>query len=229
MNRILIIEDEREIAELEQDYLELNGFEVDIVAKGKEGIDLAKNHPYRLIILDLMLPDIDGYEVCQKIREFSDIPIIMVTAKNQDIDMIRGLGRGADDYIEKPFNPNELIARVKAHISRYDRLVSKANPPQEEIKFGDILIYPKTRQVFVKNEEITLTAKEFDLLLFLANSPNQVFTKEQLLERVWGFDFYGDITTVTVHIRRLREKIEENPSKPKYIETVWGVGYRLRP
>lgn len=229
MNRILIIEDEREIAELEQDYLELNGFEVDIVAKGKEGIDLAKNHPYRLIILDLMLPDIDGYEVCQKIREFSDIPIIMVTAKNQDIDMIRGLGRGADDYIEKPFNPNELIARVKAHISRYDRLVSKANPPQEEIKFGDILIYPKTRQVFVKNEEITLTAKEFDLLLFLANSPNQVFTKEQLLERVWGFDFYGDITTVTVHIRRLREKIEENPSKPKCIETVWGVGYRLRP
>lgn len=228
LNRILIVEDEIEIAELERDYLELNGYQVDIVKNGTEGLNKAREILYSLIILDVMLPDMDGYEICKKIREFSDLPIIMVTAKNEDIDMIRGLGKGADDYIEKPFNPNELIARVKAHISRYERLVSRTTSEHEEIKTLDLNIKPVSRKVYVKSDEKILTAKEFDLLVLLASNPNQVFTKEQLLERVWGYDFFGDITTVTVHIRRLREKIEENPSQPIYIETVWGVGYRFK-
>ncbi|ONK22539.1 response regulator transcription factor [Siminovitchia sp. FSL H7-0308] len=228
MSRILVIEDELSIAELERDYLELNGYEVDIATNGREGLKLFKEKSYRLVLLDVMLPDSDGYEICKQMRDISDIPIIMVTAKNEDIDMIRGLGRGADDYIEKPFNPNKLIARVKAHIARYDRLVSRDQKALDEIKIRDLLIQPATRKVYVHDQEKILTAKEFDLLVFLASSPNQVFSKEHLLEQVWGFDFYGDITTVTVHIRRLREKMEENPSQPEYIETVWGVGYRLK-
>lgn len=228
MERILIIEDEPSIAELERDYLELNHYEADIAATGQEGLERLKTNAYRLVLLDLMLPDMDGYEVCRKIREVSEIPIIMVTAKNEDIDMIRGLGRGADDYIAKPFNPNQLIARVKAHIARYDRLTSSGPGKDEDIKIGDLLIQPGTRKVFAGNQEKILTAKEFDLLLFMAASPNQVFSKEHLLEQVWGFDFYGDVTTVTVHIRRLREKIEKDPSEPDYIETVWGVGYRFK-
>ncbi|MEK3856148.1 response regulator transcription factor [Cytobacillus sp. FSL H8-0458] len=228
MERILIIEDEPSIAELERDYLELNQYEADIAATGQEGLERLKTNAYRLVLLDLMLPDMDGYEVCRKIREVTEIPIIMVTAKNEDIDMIRGLGRGADDYIAKPFNPNQLIARVKAHIARYDRLVSSGPGKDEDIRVGDLLIQPGTRKVFAGNQEKILTAKEFDLLLFMASSPNQVFSKEHLLEQVWGFDFYGDVTTVTVHIRRLREKIEKDPSEPDYIETVWGVGYRFK-
>lgn len=228
MERILIIEDEPSIAELERDYLELNHYEADIAATGQEGLERLKTNTYRLVLLDLMLPDMDGYEVCRKIREVSEIPIIMVTAKNEDIDMIRGLGRGADDYIAKPFNPNQLIARVKAHIARYDRLTSSGPGKDEDIRIGDLLIQPGTRKVFAGNQEKILTAKEFDLLLFMAASPNQVFSKEHLLEQVWGFDFYGDVTTVTVHIRRLREKIEKDPSEPDYIETVWGVGYRFK-
>lgn len=227
-NRILIIEDELSIAELERDYLELNGYAVDIVTEGLAGLKKLEETSYRLVILDVMLPDLDGYEICRRIREVSDIPVIMVTARNEDIDMIRGLGRGADDYIEKPFNPNQLIARVKAHISRYDRLVSRDSQPQGEVRIRALRIQPDTRKVFVGDEEKTLTAKEFDLLLFLASSPNQVFSKEQLLEQVWGFDFLGDMTTVTVHVRRLREKIEEDPSEPAYIETVWRVGYRMK-
>ncbi|MEH6990064.1 response regulator transcription factor [Cytobacillus firmus] len=228
MEKILIIEDELSIAELERDYLELNQYEADIAATGQEGLERLKTNAYRLVLLDLMLPDMDGYEVCRKIREVSEIPIIMVTAKNEDIDMIRGLGRGADDYIAKPFNPNQLIARVKAHIARYDRLTSSGPGKDEDIRIGDLLIQPGTRKVFAGNQEKILTAKEFDLLLFMASSPNQVFSKEQLLEQVWGFDFYGDVTTVTVHIRRLREKIEKDPSEPDYIDTVWGVGYRFK-
>ncbi|EWG12914.1 response regulator transcription factor [Cytobacillus firmus] len=228
MEKILIIEDELSIAELERDYLELNHYDADIAATGQEGLERIKENAYRLVLLDLMLPDMDGYEVCRKIREISEIPIIMVTAKNEDIDMIRGLGRGADDYIAKPFNPNQLIARVKAHIARYDRLTSSGPFKDEDIRIGDLLIQPGTRKVFAGNQEKILTAKEFDLLLFMASSPNQVFSKEHLLEQVWGFDFYGDITTVTVHIRRLREKIEKDPSEPDYIETVWGVGYRFK-
>lgn len=228
MNRILVIEDELSIAELERDYLELNGYEVDLAATGQEGLNLFREKTYRLLILDLMLPDMDGYEICRKIREISNIPIIMVTAKNEDIDMIRGLGRGADDYIEKPFNPNKLIARVKAHISRYDRLVSHEQAEQKDITIRDLLIQPATRKVYVNNQEKILTAKEFDLLALMALSPDQVFSKEHLLEQVWGFDFFGDVSTVTVHIRRLREKIEDDPSQPDYIETVWGVGYRFK-
>jgi DNA-binding response OmpR family regulator len=228
LEKILIIEDELSIAELERDYLELNHYDADIAATGQEGLERIKENAYRLVLLDLMLPDMDGYEVCRKIRDISEIPIIMVTAKKEDIDMIRGLGRGADDYIAKPFNPNQLIARVKAHIARYDRLTSSGPGKDEDIRIGDLLIQPGTRKVFAGNQEKTLTAKEFDLLLFMASSPNQVFSKEHLLEQVWGFDFYGDITTVTVHIRRLREKIEKDPSEPDYIETVWGVGYRFK-
>lgn len=223
-----MIEDELSIAELERDYLELNGYEVDLAATGQEGLSLFKDKTYRLVILDLMLPDMDGYEICRELRETSNVPIIMVTAKNEDIDMIRGLGKGADDYIEKPFNPNKLIARVKAHISRYERLVTHDHNEQEDIKVRDLFIQPSTRRVIVSNEEKVLTAKEFDLLTLMASSPNQVFSKEHLLEQVWGFDFFGDVSTVTVHIRRLREKIEKDPSQPEYIETVWGVGYRLK-
>ncbi len=228
LNKILVIEDELSIAELERDYLELNGYEVDLAATGQEGLTLFKKNTYRLVILDLMLPDIDGNDICKQIREISDIPIIMVTAKSEDIDIIRGLGRGADDYIEKPFNPNKLIARVKAHISRFDRLVSSKPNEQADIKIRNLSIHPTTRKVYVDNQEKVLTAKEFDLLSLMAASPNQVFSKEHLLEQVWGFDFYGDVSTVTVHIRRLREKIEEDPSEPSYIETVWGVGYRCK-
>ena len=228
MDRILIIEDELSIAELERDYLELNHYEVDIATTGQDGLEKFNETAYRLVILDLMLPDMDGFEICRRLRKISDIPIIMVTAKNEDIDMIRGLGHGADDYIEKPFNPNQLIARVKAHLARYDRLIAHGQQVQEELKVRDLVIQPLTRKVYVNNQEKVLTAKEFDLLLFMASSPNQVFSKEHLMEQVWGFDFFGDITTVTVHIRRIREKIEEDPSKPDYIETVWGVGYRFK-
>ncbi|AND38364.1 MULTISPECIES: response regulator transcription factor [Cytobacillus] len=228
MERILIIEDELNIAELERDYLELNHYEADIAATGQEGLERLKQSSYRLVLLDLMLPDMDGYEICRQIREISEIPIIMVTAKNEEIDMIRGLGRGADDYIAKPFNPNQLIARVKAHIARFDRLVSRGQNKEEDMRIRGLHIQPVTRKVFVNSQEKVLTAKEFDLLLFMASSPNQVFSKEHLLEQVWGFDFYGDVTTVTVHIRRLREKIEKDPSDPDYIETVWGVGYRFK-
>lgn len=228
MNRILVIEDEISIAELERDYLELNGYEVDLAATGKAGLSLFRDESYRLVILDIMLPDMDGYEICRQMRETSDVPIIMVTAKNEDIDMIRGLGKGADDYIEKPFNPNKLIARVKAHISRYDRLVSREQPKHEDIKVRGLFIQHSTRRVMVNNEEKVLTVKEFDLLALMASAPNQVFSKEHLLEQVWGFDFFGDASTVTVHIRRLREKVEQDPSHPEYIETVWGVGYRIK-
>nr|WP_218625008.1 MULTISPECIES: response regulator transcription factor [unclassified Sporosarcina] len=224
----MIIEDEISIAELQRDYLELNGFESDIVTTGQAGLDKFSENTYKLILLDLMLPDMDGYEICQKIREHSNIPIIMVTAKTEDIDIIRGLGRGADDYIEKPFNPNKLVARVKAHIARYDRLVAHEPVSVTEIKINELLIQIAARRVFVNNQEKNFSAKEFDLLVFLASHPNQVFSKEHLFERVWKNDCFGDITTVTVHIRKIREKIEIEPSKPIYIETVWGVGYRFK-
>lgn len=227
MPKILIIEDELTIAELERDYLEVNGFESDIAATGEEGLRLATTNSYSLILLDLMLPGIDGFELCKKLRQTLDIPILMVTARKEDIDKIRGFDRGADDYIVKPFNPNELVARVKAHISRYDRLVNR-DDEQNDLRFGSLLIQSDSRRVFVNNDEKTLTAKEFDLLKFLATNPNIVFTKEHLMERIWGYDSIGDVNTVTVHIRRVREKIEKDPSNPQLIETIWGVGYRFK-
>lgn len=227
MNRILIIEDERSIAELERDYLEIEGFEVEIASDGKTGLEAAFANNYQLILLDVMLPHINGFELCKQIRKEKDIPILMVTAKTEDIDKVRGLGLGADDYIVKPFSPSELVARVKAHLARYERLIQKS-VPADEIQIRGLQIHKSSRQVFMNGKEVLLTAKEFDLLEFLARHPNQVFSKEHLFERIWGIDSLGDLATIMVHVRKIREKIESDPSSPQYIETVWGAGYRLK-
>ncbi|MFL0266580.1 response regulator transcription factor [Candidatus Clostridium radicumherbarum] len=228
MKKILIIEDERSIAELERDYLEIDGFQVDIEEDGEKGLNRGKNGDYDLIILDLMLPRMDGFEICKQIRLEKDIPILMVSAKKEDIDKIRGLGLGADDYITKPFSPSELVARVKAHLSRYERLMGKTDNKKEEIRIRGLFIDKASRRVYINNKEVTLTAKEFDLLTLLAMNPNRVFSKEELFERIWDLDSIGDIATVTVHIRKLREKIEADPSNPQYVETLWGAGYRFK-
>ena len=228
MSKVLIIEDEVSIAELERDYLELNDFEVDIQTNGKKGLEQALTTDYSLIILDLMLPDLDGFEICKKIRETKDIPIIMVTAKKNDIDKIRGLGLGVDDYVTKPFSPSELVARVKAHIARYERLVGSTALKNDTIEIRGLRIDKTDRRVFVDGEEKVFTNKEFDLLVFLASNPNKVFSKDELFSRIWNMESIGDIATVTVHITNIREKIEYDTSNPQFIETVWGVGYRFR-
>lgn len=227
MKRILIIEDDRSIAELERDYLEIAGFAVEMAFDGQTGLEAAANQNFQLILLDVMLPGINGFELCKQIRQKTDVPILMVTAKNEEIDKIRGLGLGADDYIVKPFSPSELVARVKAHLSRYERLIRKSQPA-DDIHIRELHINRASRQVFVGDKEVALTAREFDLLAFLAMHPNQVFSKEQLFERIWGLDALGDTATVTVHIRKIREKIESDPARPQFIETVWGAGYRLK-
>jgi DNA-binding response OmpR family regulator len=227
LTRILIIEDEQSIAELERDYLEIEGFTVEIVSDGKSGLDAALSDDYSLILLDLMIPLINGFDLCKQIRKETDIPILMVTAKNEDIDKVRGLGLGADDYIVKPFSPSELVARVKAHLARYERLIRK-NAPADEIQTRGLYINKSSRRVFVNEKEAMLTTREFDLVTFLAIHPNQVFSKDHLFERIWGLDSMGDTATVTVHVRKIREKIESNPSNPQYIETVWGAGYRFK-
>ncbi|NOU74184.1 response regulator [Paenibacillus sp. LMG 31458] len=227
MKRLLIVEDEQLIAELERDYLEVSGFKVDIAMDGEQGLKLGLSGEYDLIILDVMLPLLNGFEVCKQIREKHQIPILMVTAKKEDIDVIRGLGLGADDYITKPFKPGELVARVKAHLARYERLIgTKEN--SEEIRIHGLLIDYGSRRVFVHEQEISLTTKEFDLLYFLAMNPNRVYSKDHLFDRIWGMDAMGDPQTVTVHIRKIREKIELDASNAQYIETVWGAGYRFR-
>lgn len=229
MSRILIIEDEEAIADLEKDYLELSDFEVDICNTGDEGLKNALEGDYDLIVLDLMLPGMDGFEVCKAIREKKDIPILMVSAKKDDIDKIRGLGLGADDYMTKPFSPSELVARVKAHLARYERLVGGASKHQNDIvEIRGIRIDKTARRVYVDGEEKAFTTKEFDLLTFLAENPNHVFTKEELFREIWDMDSIGDIATVTVHIKKIREKIEKDSAKPQYIETIWGVGYRFK-
>ena len=228
MSKVLIIEDEVSIAELERDYLELNDFEVDIQTNGKKGLEQALTTDYSLIILDLMLPDLDGFEICKKIRETKDIPIIMVTAKKNDIDKIRGLGLGVDDYVTKPFSPSELVARVKAHIARYERLVGSTALKNDTIEIRGLRIDKTDRRVFVDGEEKVFTNKEFDLLVFLASNPNKVFSKDELFSRIWNMESIGDIATVTVQIKKIREKIEYDTSNPQFIETVWGVGYRFR-
>lgn len=228
MKKILIIEDEKSIAELERDYLEIDGFKVDIEENGESGLKKARNEDYDLIILDLMLPKIDGFEICKHIRTEKDIPILMVSAKKEDIDKIRGLGLGADDYITKPFSPSELVARVKAHLSRYERLMGTKETRLEEIRIRGLYIDKISRRVYMNNKEVILTAKEFELLTLLSMNPNRVFSKEELFERIWDLDSIGDIATVTVHIRKLREKIEADPSNPQYIETLWGAGYRFK-
>ena len=228
MSKILIVEDEVAIAELEKDYLELSGFDVVMQHTGDAGLKAALNEDFNLIILDLMLPNVDGFEICKKVREKKNTPIIMVSAKKEDIDKIRGLGVGADDYMTKPFSPSELVARVKAHLARYDRLVSNSKNNNNIIEIRGIKIDKTARRVFVNGEEKPFTTKEFDLLTFLAENPNHVFTKEELFKEIWDMDSIGDIATVTVHIKKIREKIELDTSKPQYIETIWGVGYRFK-
>ena len=228
MARILIIEDEQSIAELEKDYLELSGFTVEIVADGAEGAARAAVSDPDLVILDLMLPGMDGFEVCREIRKRKDIPILMVSAKKDDIDKIRGLGFGADDYVTKPFSPSELAARVKAHLARYERLVGSQVQKNETVEIRGIRIDKTARRVWVNGEEKQFTTKEFDLLTFLAENPNHVFSKDELFRRIWDMESIGDIATVTVHIKKIREKIEFDTSRPQYIETIWGVGYRFK-
>lgn len=229
MNKILIVEDELQIAELEKDYLELSGFEVFIETNGKDGYERAIKGDINLVILDLMLPEMDGFEICQKLREVTEIPIIMVSAKREDSDKVRGLGRGANDYMTKPFSPSELVARVKAHLERYNKLTGGTAKPQNDIICtGGIRIDRTARRVFVDDVEKSFTTKEFDLLYFLAKNPNRVFSKEELLQEVWDLNPVGaDIATVIVHIKKIREKIEKDTQNPKYIETVWAVGYRF--
>ena len=228
MSKILIVEDEVAIAELEKDYLELSGFDVVMQHTGDAGLKAALNEGFNLIILDLMLPNVDGFEICKKVREKKNTPIIMVSAKKEDIDKIRGLGLGADDYMTKPFSPSELVARVKAHLARYERLVGSGVKANEIIEIRGIKIDKTARRVYVNGEEKAFTTKEFDLLTFLAENPNHVFTKEELFNKIWDMESIGDIATVTVHIKKIREKIEFNTSKPQYIETIWGVGYRFK-
>lgn len=228
MSRILIVEDEISIAELEKDYLELSDYEVDIASDGETGESMALKGDYVLCILDVMLPGKDGFEICKAIRKEKNIPIIMVSAKRDDIDKIRGLGLGADDYITKPFSPSELVARVKAHLARYDRLVASTVPQNDVLEIRGLKIDKTARRVFVNNEEKVFTTKEFDLLLFLASNPNKVFSKDELFRNIWDMESIGDIATVTVHIKKIREKIEHDTSKPQYIETIWGVGYRFK-
>ena len=228
MSKILIVEDEQSIAELERDYLEINGFEVEIENDGLKGLDKAINENFDFYILDLMLPNVDGFEILRQIREKKNTPILMVSAKKDDIDKVRGLGLGADDYITKPFSPSELVARVKAHLARYERLINSNVVENDVIEIRGIKIDKTARRVYVNGEEKILTTKEFDLLTFLASNPNHVYTKEELFREIWDMDSIGDIATVTVHIKKIREKIEIDTSKPQYIETIWGVGYRFK-
>lgn len=230
MKKILIVEDDQSIGELEKDYLEINGYSVKICKDGVSGLNCIKEEEFDLLILDIMLPGIDGFEILKRIRDTKDIPILLVSAKKEEIDKIRGLGLGADDYITKPFSPGELVARVNAHISKYERLKSKYSDKSqnETITVRGLEIQKDSRRVFVNGKEVNMAQKEYELLLFLVQNPNRVFGREELFERIWGLDSLGDTATVTVHIARIREKIEIDPSNPQYIETVWGAGYRFR-
>ena len=228
MSRILIIEDEVAIADLEKDYLELSGFDVEIENAGDSGLKRALKESFDLVVLDLMLPGIDGFEVCRRIREEKNVPILMVSAKKDDIDKIRGLWLGADDYMTKPFSPSELVARVKAHMARYERLTSTHQKTNDIIEIRGLKIDKTARRVWIDGTEKTFTTKEFDLLTFLAENPNHVSTKEELFRENWDMESIGYSATVTVHIKKIREKIEYGTSHPQYIETIWGVGYRFK-
>lgn len=229
MKQVLIIEDDRSIAEIERDFLEIEGFGATIAEDGQEGLRLALSGDYDMILLDLMLPGMNGYELCRAVREKTDIPILMVTARHEVADKVRGLGLGADDYIAKPFSPTELIARVKANLAQYERLTrSSEADAKREVEAGPIRINPLTRRAFVREQEVEFKNKEFELLLLLVSNPYIVFSKEQIYERIWGMDAIGDLKTVAVHINRLREKIEADPQNPDYIQTVWGAGYRFK-
>lgn len=228
MSRILIIEDEESIAELEKDYLEVNGYEAVIENRGDTGLLRVMKEDFDLVILDIMLPGMDGFQVCNEIRNVKDIPVLMVSAKKEDIDKIRGLGYGADDYITKPFSPGELVARVKAHLTRYERLVGGGVAKNKIIEIRGLKIDQDARKVFLNGEEKQLTAREYDMLLYFVQNPNKAIPKKELFSAVWGLESFGDISTVTVHINKLRDKIEYDSSNPQFIETVWGVGYRFK-
>lgn len=229
MKKILLIEDDKGIAELERDYLEASDFAVEIVMDGRDGLRKALAETYDLLLLDIMLPGVDGFQICREVRKVRETPILMVSAKREDIDKIRGLGLGADDYIIKPFSPGELVARVKAHLVRYERLTKGRSGRQQKIlQAGALEIQLETHRVYVDGKEVALTHREFELLAFLAENPGIVFSRDKLFERVWGFDAVGDTATVMVHVNRIREKIEPDPAKPIYIETVWGAGYRFQ-
>ncbi|WP_308636445.1 response regulator transcription factor [Paenibacillus silvisoli] len=231
MKRILIIEDDPYIAELQKDYFGLHNMETEIVHDGAEGLELALGGGFDLLILDLQLPGVNGFDICRQVRERLDIPVLIVSARNEEVDKIKGFGLGADDFVTKPFSPSELVARAKAHLARYERYTQgwaadrKAEP--EVLRIRELDIHKAAYRVFVHGKEASLTTKEFEVLLFLAEHPNRVFSKEELFERIWGLESSGEIATVTVHISRIREKIEEDPSHPQFIETVWGAGYRL--
>lgn len=229
MHRVLIIEDDELIAELERDYLEASGFEVVLELNGTKGFEEVMSGGYDALILDLMLPGKSGFDICREVRQVLDLPVIMVTAKKEDVDKIRGLGLGADDYMVKPFSPAELVARVRSHIQIHERLLAQKEVQQtQSINIKNMKILPKERRVFVNEQEVSLTNKEFELLLFLSENPNIVFSKEMLFDRIWGMDALGNMATVTVHVNRLREKVEKDPSNPQFIETVWGAGYRFK-
>ena len=227
MKKVLLVEDDGDIAELERDYLEADGFAVDVSSDGDEGMRLARTGDYCLILLDVMLPGADGFAICRAVRKERDIPILMVSARLEDVDKIRALGLGADDYIVKPFSPSELVARVKAHIARYERLKGDVQESIPALHFGALEIQPQTHRVFVSGREVRLAAREFELLLFLAQHPQIVFSKETLYDRVWSLDAVGSTSTVSVHMNRLREKIETDPANPCWLQTVWGAGYRF--
>ncbi|MEE1251183.1 MAG: response regulator transcription factor [Lachnospiraceae bacterium] len=233
MKKILIVEDDKKIAQLEQVYLEMSGYETTCVYDGAIVEETVRNGSYDLILLDIMLPNCNGYTICERLRKETEIPILMVTAMGESLDIIRGLGLGADDYITKPFDPAQLVARVKAHLTRYERLVGKesrkenVSGTEQKIEIRNICIYPESWKVYVDDKEIRLPNKEFELLLFLAKHSNIVFSREQLFEKIWGYEYDSDAATVSVHINRIREKIEKDPKNPQIIDTIWGVGYRL--
>lgn len=227
MKNILIIEDDKSIAELERDYLEAEGFNVEIINDGDSGLKKALDNDYALILLDIMLPGSDGYQILREVRQNKNTPIVMISAKKEDFDKIRGLGLGADDYMTKPFSPSEMVARAKAHISRHEKLTgSQSSPEEKTISIRGLEVNNSLKRVLLNGKELILTAKEFDILYLLISHPNKVFSKQDIFDQVWG-DSFGDISTITVHIRKIREKVEPDPSHPKYIETLWGIGYRF--
>ncbi len=228
MNRILIIEDDNNILQLERDYLEANGFETEFALDGKTGLNKALEHDFSLILLDVMLPEVDGFEICRHIRAVKDVPILLVSAKKEESDKISGLGFGADDYIVKPFSPSELVARVKAHISRYQRLTNSKQREETVLKFDNLVLNKESGDVTLNDKPISLTKKEFDVLYLMASAPKTVFSKNELFDSVWGYDSLGDTSTLTVHINRLRDKLKEADENADYIKTVWGRGYRFK-
>lgn len=227
---IVIIEDEQDMARIMKDYIKVNGYEVFVANTGQDGMDLIESKEPDFIILDIMLPDADGIELCQQIRETRDTPILILSARGSDTDKVLGLGFGADDYMTKPFSPSELVARIHAHLRREERSRMRSHTSHHQnhvLDFGELVIDQKAYQATLRGQEISLSAKEFQLLFFLASNQNQVFSKSVLLDKIWGYEAYGDENTITVYIRRLREKLESDPANPRYIKTVWGVGYKF--